>query len=141
MGDGRSIWLKKLQKCATARRLLISAFLLAMASAGVLLCVDRQTPLAGVFGGRSAEALAGEMPRGKIVSSAADLRRVVGEAGDGAVILLAPGRYPEIAIGNVRKAGVVTITSADRSRPASIGRLLIRNSSGLIVREGEPAPP
>lgn len=139
MGDRRSTWLRKLQEYAPARTLVIVTVLLAMTSAGALLFVGLQTPLAGVFGGRSAEALAGEMPRGKIVSSAAELRRAVEDAEDGAVILLAPGRYPQIALGNVKKAGSVTIASADRSRPASIGRLMIRNSSGLVVRDVELA--
>ncbi len=139
MGDGRSIWPRKRQKYVTARGLLISAVVLATTSAGVLLFADRPTPLSRIFGGRSAEALAGEMPRGRVVSSAAELRRAVEEAEDGAVILLAPGRYPQVALGNVRKAGSVTIASADRSRPASIGRLMIRNSSGLVVRDVELA--
>lgn len=139
MGDGWSIWLRKLREYATARRLLISAVLLGLFSAAALLASGGRTALAQIFGGRVVEALAGEMPRGKIVSSAAELRRAVEEAEDGAVVLLAPGRYPQIALGNVRKAGTVTIASADRSRPASIGRLMIRNSSGLVMRDVELA--
>lgn len=138
MGDRRSIRHKKLREHATGKTLLISAVLSAIILAGAMLVRNRGS-LSWILDGYSVDALASEMPRGKVVSSAADLRRAVEEARDGAVILLAPGRYPQIALANVKKAGTVTITSADRARPASIGRLMIRNSSGIVVRDVELA--
>ena len=88
----------------------------------------------------------------RVVSSAEELRRALDAAPDGSTIALASGHYPNIGIGNIKKAGTVTVTSADPARPASIGRLLIRNSAGLtfrnidlaadasavVVRQGQP---
>ena len=139
MGDRWFTRLRKPQGSATGKVVLAAVLLCGLFSFIALLVAGGRIPLQQVFGGRAVEALASEMPRGKIVSSAADLRRAVEDAGDGAIILLAPGRYPQIALANARKTGSITITSADRSRPASIGRLMIRNSSGLVIRDVELA--
>lgn len=79
----------------------------------------------------------GSTPR--VVSSAEELRRALDSAADGTTIALASGHYPNIGIGNIKKAGTVTVTSADPDRPAVIGRLLVRNSAGLTFRNIELA--
>lgn len=79
----------------------------------------------------------GNTPR--VVSSAEELRRALDSAADGSTITLASGHYPNIGIGNIKKAGTVTVTSADPDRPAVIGRLLVRNSAGLTFRNIELA--
>ncbi|WP_164975572.1 right-handed parallel beta-helix repeat-containing protein [Sphingobium fluviale] len=79
----------------------------------------------------------GSTPR--VVSSAEELRRALDSAADGSTIALASGHYPNIGIGNIKKAGTVTVTSADPDRPAVIGRLLVRNSAGLTFRNIELA--
>jgi len=81
-----------------------------------------------------AEAVSG--PRGT-VTSAGELRRAVDAAADGAVVRLAPGRYPSIELTDIRKSETVTIMSADPARPAVIGELLIRNCSGLTLQNLE----
>lgn len=75
----------------------------------------------------------------RVVSSAEELRRALDSAADGSTIALASGHYPNIGIGNIKKAGTVTVTSADPDRPAVIGRLLVRNSAGLTFRNIELA--
>lgn len=92
------------------------------------------TNLASAVGVR--DAYAGTQ---RVVSSAEELRRALDSAPDGSTIALASGHYPTIGIGNIKKAGTVTVTSADPDHPASIGRLLIRNSAGLTFRNIELA--
>lgn len=73
--------------------------------------------------------------KGVAVSSAMELRRALEAANDGDVIRLMAGHYPHIVLANIRKAGNVTITSADPAQPAIIAELLIRNCAGLTLRD------
>lgn len=85
--------------------------------------------------------------KGLIVSSEQELRKAVEAAKDGDVIRLAPGTYPHIGLGNIKKEGEVTITSADPANPSVISQLVIRQSSGLTLRglelaaDASAAPP
>lgn len=110
--------------------------------AAVLLGVS--VVVAGVSGLFADVAVAVSGPRGT-VSSAGELRQAVEAAANGAVIRLAPGRYPSIDLTNISKSGNITIMSADPARPAVVGELLIRNCSGLTLQNlefaGQPPQP
>ncbi len=112
--------------------LVMAGALLVAGSHGMLGHVG--TKIASAVGIRHAFA---STPR--VVSSAEELRRALDTAPDGSTIALATGHYPSIGIGNIKKAGTVTVTSADPDRPATIGRLLVRNSAGLTFRNIELA--
>lgn len=85
--------------------------------------------------------------KGKIVSSEQELRAAVQAAQDGDVVLLAPGVYPRIGLGNIVKQGEVVIASADPASPAIINQLIVRQSAGLTLRglelaaDASAAPP
>lgn len=77
---------------------------------------------------------------GKAVSSVEQLQRILKAAQDGDVILLASGYYPKVVLTGIHKTGTVTVMSAESSRPAAIGDLLIRDCSGLTLQGLELAP-
>ena len=125
----------------TVKAILLGVSLSGAAALGVValtsysgMAARTATKLASAVGIR--DAFAGTT---HVVSSAEELRRALENAADGSTIALASGHYPSIGIGNVKKSGTVTVTSADPSHPASIGRLLIRNSAGLTFRNIELA--
>ncbi|MDQ4420934.1 right-handed parallel beta-helix repeat-containing protein [Sphingobium sp. DEHP117] len=115
-----------------ASGLVMAGALLVAGSHGMLGHVG--TKLASAVGIRHAFA-----STQRVVTSAEELRRALDTAPDGSTIALAAGHYPSIGIGNIKKAGTVTVTSADPDRPAVIGRLLVRNSAGLTFRNIELA--
>lgn len=77
---------------------------------------------------------------GSAASSVEELQRTLESARDGDIIRLAAGFYPKVVLVGIHKTGTVTVVSAEPSRPAVIGDLLIRNCSGLTLQGLELAP-
>jgi hypothetical protein len=73
------------------------------------------------------------------VNSVDGLLNALRRAGNGSVIKLAPGDYPDIVIKDFNFSGKVTITSAQADRPARILRMLVQKSGGLVFRNLELA--
>lgn len=69
------------------------------------------------------------------VGSVEALGRALDRAGNGTVIRLAPGDYPDITISGRNFAGTVTITSAQPDHPARIFAMVVEKSSGLVFRD------
>ena len=90
---------------------------------------------------RAARSEEGMGPRIEVVvDSAEGLDKALHRAGDGSVIKLAPGDYPQVEIANVNFSGTVTVTSAQADRPARIGAIMVRKTSGLVLRDLVLAP-
>jgi len=70
------------------------------------------------------------------VSNQAQLDAAVRQAGGGDTIMLASGSYADLDVRGVNK-GQVTITSASAGDPAVIRSMLVKDSSGITVRNVE----
>ncbi|MCE7798515.1 right-handed parallel beta-helix repeat-containing protein [Sphingobium sufflavum] len=68
------------------------------------------------------------------VSSGQQLVQALTTAGDGSVIRLMAGTYPDIALKNIIKSGTVIIESADAARPARLSGMNVLQSEGLHFR-------
>ena len=73
-------------------------------------------------------------PAPAVVSTAAGLAAAQKAAPAGGVILLAPGTYPNVVIANWAAPGV-TIASADPAHRAVLPAAVIRQSSGITLRD------
>lgn len=74
----------------------------------------------------------GSVAVNRTVSSVAELEAALAGA-RGGVIRLMPGTYPPVLIRDVHPAAMVTITSADSSRPAVMTGVTVRDSSNLVL--------
>jgi Ca2+-binding RTX toxin-like protein len=74
------------------------------------------------------------------VSTSSELLSAISKAKAGDTISLKSGTYNGINLSNVNVAGNVTITSANADKPAVLGDLMIKNSSGFTFSNLEFAP-
>lgn len=69
------------------------------------------------------------------ISSNVELQKILENPRDGMVIKLMTGTYPELIIDRIKVPGKIVIASANPAKPATVGHLIVRGSSGIAVRD------
>jgi len=121
-----TIW--RISRMTASKTALIVTMIVAVPAIGAVVLAQKTT--------QSPEQIITEQGGTQVVtiSSQAELQRVLPRLNGGSTVKLMTGYYPIIAANRITTRGTITITSADPAKPAVIGQLNVRNSSGILFR-------